>query len=326
MRAFSVLGNTPTRQRSITSRLCLRRHQRLRALGKSFCGLQLHVQYLLELALTCWLVNERQRRTTVCVYQSYSTTTEQHDDAIEATTHYSCIFEFNAVSWPRFAEALRNARNLRLLQLSRVDWKDPSASSSTITLGSLTDLHLTYSQVAAIVPLRLLDMPKLTLLHLHLFSDTLAVFTPMFEHALANVRILELRLLYVTPSSLNAFLGKMQRLTQLDVTRSAPEVFPALMLGVEESDLVLTRLEQLTVGCVVTKADLELLFLAIPRPVADNFVMYETLADMVVQKWKSTAEQNGFQGCRDTVEYVGLSIAEQWLRYERWPSMIDWEY
>ncbi|KAJ6464404.1 hypothetical protein C8R45DRAFT_939922 [Mycena sanguinolenta] len=58
-----------------------------------------------------------------------------------------------AVGWTTFVDAITQATDLRLLQLSMVDWIDVPDDIPSISLQSLTDLHITFADGASILPL-----------------------------------------------------------------------------------------------------------------------------------------------------------------------------
>ena len=98
-----------------------------------------------------------------------------------------------SVDWAAFAATLTQTTDLRLLELSRMDWRDLPTDIPLISLPTLTDLHITFDADVSIMPLVHLRMPSVSLLHLHLLRDNLDCFNYVFRPLLSGIRYLKVR-------------------------------------------------------------------------------------------------------------------------------------
>ncbi|KAJ7902445.1 hypothetical protein B0H13DRAFT_2335494 [Mycena leptocephala] len=156
-----------------------------------------------------------------------------------------------ALQWPVLSMMLQAASGLRLLELSQVQLIG-GANIPPLQLNHLTDLYITYTEHTCLAPLAALSVPNLHTFRLHALSDVVQPFLASFAQLLAQVRNLELYLMYLEDADVSAVLQAMPQLERLDIAQSRPRLFDICLSLLQTGAVNLPRLTDLRIGCSPT--------------------------------------------------------------------------
>ncbi|KAF7371265.1 hypothetical protein MSAN_00762300 [Mycena sanguinolenta] len=215
------------------------------------------------------------------------------------------------LDWGAFEQVLRWIPRLRLLQVAGVEWFNV-ADISPLVLGHLTDLHITYRHRSTLLPLRRLHMDSLTLLHVHVLSDTLYGFTDDFRDILARVHAVKLRLDWMSFDDLHWFLSNVPCIRELDITGCPDVTLENIKNMCSWGILKLPNLVDLTVAGYVAEA-----LIPPTGAVAPGFTVYQKGTGAAGRDYAWRYGEGGIaEGAQCSFAYRGASIADQWAKYE----------
>ncbi|KAJ7176033.1 hypothetical protein B0H12DRAFT_1078860 [Mycena haematopus] len=204
-----------------------------------------------------------------------------------------------AIPWSAFSSLLLCTTQLRLLQVSVVEWTAIPNPVPAIQLPTLSDLHIKFADGVSIVPLAQIAMPAITLLHLHIINDDLEDFVVLFESIIERVQYLKLRLVTKNHTHLTNMMKTLKNLKELDLCRNDRDIVNYIVedLG---TDIKYSKLETLVIACEIGYEARAVLFDAFGR----NFrlIRREHSRSHDVREWTDPSSSSG-----STVKLTGRS-------------------